>query len=101
MKRAEEKDTAAGYEDPFQPKQAAAAQSSAPAAGPQPVQTQAESSGRYASCRTQLPHGTYAPAMHHQPVSCIWYLPIITRVDASCGHKTAGSVVCQNSLECR
>ncbi|DBA73185.1 TPA: hypothetical protein ACH3X1_011264 [Trebouxia sp. C0004] len=49
MKRAEEKDTAAGYEDPFQPKQATAAQSSAPAAGPQPVKTQAEPSGRSAS----------------------------------------------------
>ena len=45
MKRAEEKDTAAGYEDPFQPKQPAAAQPSTPAAGPQPPATQAESSG--------------------------------------------------------
>ncbi|KAL3135011.1 hypothetical protein ABBQ32_007959 [Trebouxia sp. C0010 RCD-2024] len=51
MKRAEEKDTAAGYEDPFQPKQPAAVQPSTPAAkgGPQPVSTQAESSGRSAS----------------------------------------------------
>lgn len=48
MKRAEEKDTAAGYEDPFQPKQPAAVEPSTPAArgGPQPVSTQAESSGR-------------------------------------------------------
>jgi len=75
MKRAEEKDTAAGYEDPFQPKQAAAAQSSAPAAGPQPVKTQAESSGRYAFLYTQLPHETCAAAMQHQPVTCIRYLP--------------------------
>ena len=51
MKRAEEKDTAAGYEDPFQPKQAtAAAQPSTPAdAGPPCLKTQAEPSGRYAS----------------------------------------------------
>ncbi|KAL3146721.1 hypothetical protein ABBQ38_014708 [Trebouxia sp. C0009 RCD-2024] len=51
MKRAEEKDTAAGYEDPFQPKQPAAVQPSTPTAkgGPQPVSTQAESSGRSAS----------------------------------------------------
>ena len=50
MKRAEEKDTAAGYEDPFQPKEPAAVQTSTPATkgGPQPVSTQAESSGRYA-----------------------------------------------------
>jgi hypothetical protein len=74
MKRAEEKDTAAGYEDPFQPKQAAAAQSSAPAAGPQPVKTQAESSGRYASYHPHLLHEICGPAVHHQPVSCIWYL---------------------------
>ena len=46
MKRAEEKDTAAGYEDPFQPKQAATAHPATPAAGPQPVKTQAETSGR-------------------------------------------------------
>lgn len=48
MKRAEEKEVAAGYEDPFQaPNKTPVAEAAAPKqAAPQPVQAQAETSGR-------------------------------------------------------
>ena len=97
MKRAEEKDTAAGYEDPFQPKQAAAAQTSAPAAGPQPVKTQAESSGRYASCHAQLASDSVTwdfCSCDASPACELHLIPTYNHTgDAGCRLKTAGSVV--------